>query len=365
MVNHVDRESSFILGYIDPRYSDRISVSRDAVDQRVLSWERVLWTASTNRVLYLFSQKALEDEKLKGTKKAKVLEKIVVEGEKWRRRLRDTIAYVSTTLSDAGLPFLVVKTQSEVPHVTSDVDVLISVEDFYSATKAFSESGATMTRHIDVGLNTGEACVSHPPLLNIELHARLNWLGLKHFDDSFVWSDMRKAAMAEVEFPVPNIEAEFLLNTAHILYKHPLLTMLDFLSMTSYADSVRDWDAILYQTKKYGWSRAFAKFMTMLGSIYMDLYRNPPNWVRTTPERRDITFPLLFSLRFVVETLWERMSVKALMNELTGYYAFALGRYYLSGRRRVPYYANWFPLDKMSFTSLKNSNDLHKNNEYC
>ena len=196
-------------------------------------------------------------------------------------------------------------------------------------------------------------CVFHPNLLKIELHRGLAWLNLKHFDDDFIWLNTKKVAIAGVETTVPSPEAEFLLNVAHIIYKHPLLTMFDFLHLTSCADLVLQWDAVLYQTKKYGWSGAFIRFMKALNSIYRELYGYFPDWIEIPQIKCErITFPYFFSIRFVIETLWERISVRSLINELTLYYTFALGRYYFFGRRRIPYYPNWFPVDKIDFRTL-------------
>ena len=343
----MDNESCFILYYIDAKCNKRIR-SND-FDRMDISWKKILKIASLNRVLYLFSKKVLQNEKVKwNTQVYENLQRISDEGEQWQKRLKATIVYLNTVLSEAGVAFLVIKTKSDVPHVTFDIDILVHLSDIDRTVKAFVDSGATISGHKNIGKDTGDVCVFHPHLLKIEVHGQLTWSGLKHFDNNFVHLDPRKVAVSGIETIVPSAEAEFLLNAAHILYKHPILTIFDFLHMSSCANEVQNWDAVLHQAEKYGWSRSLAKFMRILGSIYMTIYGDSPDWVDTSElEHEMFSFPHFFSIWFVIKTLWERISVKALVNKLSLYYTFTWVRYYLFGRNRLPYYSSWYPMNQL------------------
>ena len=73
--------------------------------------------ASNNRILYDVVCKV----------KGNLAVQIKKEGDKWLKKLKDTLSYIKKTLGNE-IPYLIVRTYKFVPYVTYDVHPIISIE---------------------------------------------------------------------------------------------------------------------------------------------------------------------------------------------------------------------------------------------
>jgi len=322
-----------------------------------VDWDRTLRQASLNRVLYLFSRNLLE-----GASPSPLLENlelIVSEGDRWLNELRKNLEFISVSFSQAAIPFLIIKTYRNLPYVTFDVDVLVRPEDFGKAERVLQESGAKL-EYFSPKKQTN---IEISPLLKIDLHKDLYWQDSTFLDLDFVWKQPRTQKIEAVACPIPNLEAELALTIAHTLYERLHLTLLEFLFIKSAWEQVK-WETISFQAIKHGWERAFCRFISIFNQldqkVYPPLEQKEKDLLSSFQEnglkipkvkiRSPVSFPYLYPALYGLEVWGETLLRKRCPPLYEGsYYLFALFRYHLSNKQRVPMYDHWFSFDRLKW----------------
>lgn len=290
-------------------------------------WLKFLKKLSHNRVLYSYSKKVLAQGPKLDKEKKQDLRKIVREGERRMKQFEKTVKFLNKNLKAKGIPYLVVKTFKYIDYVTFDVDVLVPYEKFYEAQELLEKGGCRILPHPrKQGLHQRN-CVKKG-LLNIDLHRNFYWLGIEHVDLNFVWKKPRRRKINGVMCSCPSLEVDFLLHNKQLAYERYYVTLLDYLAVTEGRVDM-DFSKIRRQVKKYRWEYSYYVLMHVLDEIENSL--------------DSVSLPYMYPLKNVFEQLLEVLmhNRKVLFADF-GYYCFTFMRYFLSGKRRMPYYDHWF-----------------------
>jgi hypothetical protein len=342
----IDPDLEFILAYVDKE-------SPRPHDLSQANWSRILHKASHNRVLYMFVAGLLHATDASGRPGVGPgLKRVLESGRRWLDKLGNSVAFVVNTLSNASVPFLVVKTYKYVPFVTLDVDVLVHPPDFEAAKEAFVEHGAALYRHPGESVRKQVIC-KRPDTLKIDLHQGFFWQGSSYLDMESPWQATREQEIEGVLCPIPNETVELLLHLVHMLYERRYVTLLDllFLRRISANESLA-WDRIWAEARRYRWDRTLQRFLPIVNGINNALFPGEPLFPdapERTPPTKALTLPYLLPPTVVWAGFWDMLTRRGQISLFEVlYYPFATARYYLTGRRRLPYYLHWFPLHELS-----------------
>jgi len=298
--------------------------------------------ASLNRVLYETSRKILlEDKRLSDMTKTSEsnLRLIVQEGEKYLKRLRETLFFINNQFSE--YPFLIVKTFKNHHYITYDVDVLVKPEDFPKIRKhigklieVHSHPGGRVRRQI---------YLKGQKLLKIDLHQGFFWYGGQYLDQDEVWRNVGKISYEGQEVPIPSREVEVLINLAHLLMERRYITLLDFWYFYEEFMKGIDRNFIFSQAKKYGWDESLRFCLEALETISRTYNLKKNLFSESLIKRKNVDLPLFFNVGEVLKIFLERLQKAKVFSYFEfSYFFFVYGRYCLSGRKRLPYYLEWF-----------------------
>jgi hypothetical protein len=334
-----------------------LNLVRNVNFERV-NWNKVLRRASVNRVAYLFALNLMSMPDIpKSTSLVKNLELLVSEGQNYIERLRATLRFISASFSNAGIPFLIVKTYKALPYVTLDVDVLVKLNDFEKAENVLRLARSKHQRDI----NKSQSSIFLPGLLRIDLHKGFFWQGCSYLDSSLPWVNTRNQEICGVTCPVPSLEIELLLAIAHTIGERLHVPYLEFLFVKS-ASQKAHWKIITSQAEKYCWRKSLLRFVSIINMLNCKLYpleqeplitldslQSKKLGVSKPDNKNSLSMPYMYPLRYTIETFRERWKfIKPyVMLSNIAYYLFATARYYYSGKLRVPIYDHWFDFERI------------------
>jgi len=311
---------------------------------------KILKKASQNRVLYAFCDKLIKERgHLLHPKLEESMHRIVAWGESWQSKLRQTLLFINSFFSEQNVPYLVVKTYRSIPYVTYDVDVLVNPLDFIALTSKLKQLG-------ELGKHPGKQTKKQvnffaSNLLTIDLHEDFSWQGSSYLDESIAWTNTRKQDITGVSCPIPSLEVEFLLEAAHLLFERRYITLLDYIYLYRMSRKALDKHLLLKQVQTHGWDEAFISLVAiinMINSFFHNsehdlLFHGYHSNIQISGDRFDVPYflsPLLVSKVF--HEKYRKKGYFAKWDYL--YYLFTFSRYYITGKRRYPYYIEWAPL---------------------
>lgn len=254
---------------------------------------KVLINASRNRLLYAFSCRMIHN--VSEGPRAKALASITLRGRALINRYKVALYNVNNLLIKSRVPFLIVKTVKSLPHVPSDIDVLVQPGDFFRALESlesdgrftrcdedlYGESKATFV--FDHSINSTRHWMKRPwirwdsyqglKVTKVDLHTSLTWQGVARISPSFVWTSIRQVEMLGVRIPVPSKEADLTCGIASTLFDHRGIRLIDFLTMKdALASCLIDWSQIFTEARKHSWEIELFSYLELYSLLYNCIY---------------------------------------------------------------------------------------------
>lgn len=318
-------------------------------------WVEFLKRASLNRVL-LMTAGTLQKHAQNAVHLAD-LERVLAVGGEFLRKQRDTQNAIAAAMASAGIPYLIIKSYSEVLHATWDVDMLVPVGSLEAA-------GEALRKQIGEAKLTpghGQVNVDSKDLLTIDTHQGPLWIGDEYCDNSLLWHEPRTVTFNGDSFPAPSATAEFTVMIAHLIHERLHITLMDFLALEQLIPSV-DWDIVFHQAKAHGWRRSLRRILAIHdhlafairgerqiaprlgGSADAHGEKLPPTYVGGK-----LMMPYVYPIPYAAEIFLERTlnGHLARVLEIGPYYGYALIRYNVTRKIRVPIFDHWFPFDTL------------------
>jgi len=311
----------------------------------------ILKEASRNRVLYAFCDKLIKNRSGSiGPFLEETVRRVLADGDLWQLKLRNTLLFINSFFSQHNVPYLVVKTYRSIPYVTFDVDVLVHPSDFtfvYSKLKEIGELGKHPGKQTKKQVNFFAS-----NQLTVDLHENFSWQGSTYLDDSFAWMNTRKQEIAGVVCPIPSAEVETILEAAHLLFERRYITLLDYIYLRRMSEKPLDGQAIHKQVQCHGWDDAFTSLLATVNEInyfFEGTELNPALLARNGElSVKEFDMPYFLSPLAVVKIFYEKYRKQDYFPKFDFlYYFFTLTRYHISGKRRYPYYIEWFSPEKI------------------
>ncbi len=310
--------------------------------------DSLLRRASDNRVLYAFCKNLLNLKEIQNTSVEEKLIRIIQTGDIWLDKSRKTLSFIQKTLERENIPYLIVKTHKEVTFVTYDIDVFVDIDNYQKAKEVFRGEGMQIYSHdgsLGGRLKDRQVNCVREDLIMIDLHHDFTWQKIGYIDQPLVWERTEVCVDGELTYPTPSLEVEFILNLVHMLYERYYLTLLDFLTIISFIRKKLDWNIIFEQAEKYAWVEILKKSLSIISAIakefqFQEELSLPPN-IEGSRLKEYLEFPYFFSTFFVMRLYEERLTKKGHIDLIAfAYYFYTRFKYYLSGRRTLPYFTN-------------------------
>jgi predicted nucleic acid-binding Zn ribbon protein len=246
--------------------------------------KRALIVAEQNELLYPFLEKITEKDKLLSSK----LSEIIAKENKRKLRFENTLKFIDSFFSKAGLDYMFIKLYRGIPYIPRDVDILIRREEKEHALSALKNNGITIRSFDDAEIN-----IEIEGLFKVDLYLGFYYFKRPFIDNEFLWKSPRKVQICGLDSRIPNTEADFLILLIHSILGHKRFSLIDFLyAKKMLINNNLNFDELRNESEKFGWHPAFKRLVSFLENLYKMMYiRNEP-----------INFPYPFSAKFILET---------------------------------------------------------------
>ncbi len=340
--------------YVLPVVIDREKNGGDHLEEiKDATFDRLITQASHNRILYLWVSRLMNPSTqlfALSNKQKQRLDKLLAIGENKLTQLQKTLFFINDTLGEREIPFLVVKTYKPVSYITFDVDLLVTPEEFEATKLALERGGCQIRKHPGESVRKQVNCVKEE-LLTIDLHQGFFWQGFHYLDQEFVWNSSQYKNIQGVTVPIPRLEVELALAIIHTLYERRYITLLDMLFLRHLDQEGLSLALVNEQAVKYGWYKSGRRFLEIVNSLNQLIHLGEKKGGLFQTENTTDNASSLGSVKWPYFIPWP--SVLGFFSEMirsTGripwfdiaYYFFATGRWYLKGKKRLPFYLHWY-----------------------
>ena len=201
----------------------------------------------------------------KDEKRNNVCDAVILEYNDYDKRRKDAVLRVKKVLNDK--PYMVIKTFSSYPHITSDFDVL--VQDSETARKTINSIDNLEHNPRDEGADKE----SESPL-EIDINHNISWGGADAISNDFAWNNTQRFTYNGTEFLVPNPPLDTLIRVGHMPFELAQIRLGELLHIYKQA-SLFDWDVIENESKLMGWPKTFSRISDILHSLHCALFKKP------------------------------------------------------------------------------------------
>lgn len=198
---------------------------------------------------------------------------------------RASLRLIREVASDDGLAVAVIKNITAVDHAPRDVDVFVPEEERPALLEALRARGLATVYDDGAELSLGTA-----GLARIDVYSRLRYLGRDFLSPAYILASRAPVRSLGIEHPSLAPEATLLLNSAHGLFGHGSLTLLDLFDLRGLLDRTSR-DACSRRAAGFGWGRTFDLWVQRIEGL-----------ARAVLESRDpIPFPNRHGRRFLLQ----------------------------------------------------------------
>lgn len=273
-----------------------------------------------NRLLYWF---VLHYETHFDGKVRELLSHIATKGKLRSREFDKTVGLINAISVRHDLKYAITKKKRDYPYISCDVDLLVSSQQYEDWIDAFRNEGFSIGGHGLLFVENHQQNILRKDLFyKIDITTQFDWQGSHYFDTEFLWDNCNDK---DHEL---SAEAEFLVNLGAIAFKRMSLSLIDCLYL---GNVLRNGNLKLHviedQASKYGWEKSYRKVVNFILSA--------------DPNRHD--FPRLFPSDIYLEIFYEKLMHGKLSLNYILYFVLARLRYYILGKKHVPFHVYWYP----------------------
>jgi len=201
-------------------------------------------------------------------------------------RYRETIETLNDTAEDTGISYAVIKNCTAIDHVPRDVDVFLPADDRDAFLASLEERGLRPAYR-----NEAEISMVATGLLRVDVYSRINYLGRDFVDEGTLRHARSVTSNLGVSHPALSPEATYLVNSAHSLFGHGAITLLDFVDFATLKRRIRDLTGAQSLARMLGWGSVLGLWTARLAELRRMVYE------RGVPVR----FPARHSRRFILD----------------------------------------------------------------
>ena len=186
-----------------------------------------------------------ESEQLK-----RILRPFVLEYDDYKRKIKNSLRRVRKFLGNKE--FMIIKTFSSFPHLTSDIDIL--VKDIEGV-------------HFPVHIEDQDACLIH-------IENKISWVGADAVSNDFAWRNTQKFNFDGETFLIPNAQLDTIIRMAHIPFEVAHIKLGELLHIYREAKKF-DWQQLEEEAQLMKWPKTFARMVEILEMLHWRLFERP------------------------------------------------------------------------------------------
>jgi hypothetical protein len=292
----VDNETAFLLNAVTNIYG-KLTVK--APDIREICLNKLFVNSMDNKLAYYVSNFLLTNYLNQIPHyKVKWLKCFIEACDKKVKKLSQVTSMIVNSLDQ----YIIHKTYKGFTIIPNDIDVIVpNLRDGLRRLKYYGMKTIDVEKH--------QVMLMYEDV-KIHLHDKISWADSTFLDDDIVYTNPRSANLWSVEVKIPNYEADFLINIAHINFELLHLNLLDFLYLCNIASQIK-WEIVLEQATKYKWRRALLYTILLFDEIFHLLYlgTSPFNRLKlkhNLPKRKHISFPVILPRSLIITAFLEK-----------------------------------------------------------
>ncbi len=177
----------------------------------------------------------------------------------------DEFIRISKRLATQGVNLLLIKSDGDFPHESSNFDCLIKTEKLSLCDQILREEGyqeLTWTREPHKYLYRK---IASPKKLPLHIHTKVEWEAAEFAESKKLIQRARPFLNEDSGALVPSIEDSILITIAHYFFEDHEIKLYDLLKVLALSkESDPDWDYMFNETAELGWSDAFSLNLRLL-----------------------------------------------------------------------------------------------------
>lgn len=245
-----------------------LAIKKDAID-----WgqEGILAFAQKNRLAHFLYQE----------NKAPFF--LYQEYKDYQKRLKNSLKKIKQVLKKRK--FMIIKTFSSYPHLTSDIDVLVK-----------DSQGLSFPILID-----------QKNLLYIHMEKEMAWRGALAVSDKFIWQNTTKANFNKSSFLTANAKLDCLIRIGHAPFESAHFKLGELLYLYRQLKRV-NWQDLKNEARSMGWPKTFKQMEKILNDLHWTLFQKPHPKIKTPPSSswQKISFPFNLPLWVLIGLVREK-----------------------------------------------------------
>jgi Uncharacterised nucleotidyltransferase len=202
--------------------------------------------------------------------------------------LRSSLDALAEASRVTGIEYLVIKNVQTIEHVPRDLDIFLREADRAAFLEGLRSAG------FEFAYNDGsEISLARPGSMRVDVYSRIHYLARDFLDESYLFRSRAATRLHGHEVPGLEPEAAFLLNSAHAIFGHGAITLLDFLdfrnlqALSGVPNQFRD------RAASFDWAGVYDLWWQRLADLQ----------VRVFEQRIPTEFPQPLEGRFVLEAV--------------------------------------------------------------
>ena len=295
-MNNLDKETNFLIKLTEDLY--RKTLLPD-LDIKEINIDKFIDIALKNNLLCYVAKKILLNYSLAPALKRR-FDLISQRCELEFQEVKRSIDEVKTHIQDHRI----FKTYrgDDFPRVGNDVDVLVrdlnSVKDHFITMGYRTKNDSLKEKSVDL-LKDGQK--------KIHLQGAITWCWAEYLDSKIIYQDARDVVYNGQGIIIPNVNADFLIHTAHMNFEPLFVIFSELLYLFKLAPET-NLDIFLEQTEKYKWQKTFLRTLNLLNNFHLFLYGELlyPKLDFKRLKFNKIIFPYVFSRKHIILSAFEK-----------------------------------------------------------
>jgi hypothetical protein len=290
-------ENCFLLNLLN-NYNRRFRENLNLTD---LNTQKLLDSAEKNDMLYYAATKLLSDYHEDLGVYKEIVEKIISDGNDSLKKFTNTLDWINDLKE---FDFLIFKTYQNYTRIPNDIDIF--VKDFKKALNVLVLKDAKI-----INLTAYDAFLIKKSMYPIHLHKKMAWAGgIDLFDIDILWNDLRRVHLDKTIIKIPNVNADFLIYVAHLLFEKLYFSLPELLYLFK-VEKKLDFKITYSQAKKYNWSWGFLRIINLMDHFHRVIYNeHSPLSIKIGLQRSlnfsSIEFPVNVPLNYIVFSFVEK-----------------------------------------------------------
>jgi hypothetical protein len=223
--------------------------------------------------------------------------------------LLETVKDVTSVFNQNSINYSIFKTLKPFPTTPSDVDVLLSKQDFARAEMLLTSGGYRQVAN-DAFTST------LTKKMNVDLQIQPSVSNLPYLSKTFLMENTERRNLGELEVNCPTTEAEIIVIASHSLYKEQMFTLNDYYTITLLAERA-DIDNLINLAKKAKVLEAVRLALTLCSNITQSVFNVELQVSRIgrTLGFSNTTMPKTLPVKFPFSLVVKLLAIKACKDE--------------------------------------------------